>query len=683
MAGIKISDIPAAPSALLTDVFPVDQLPGPVTYKESNQQLLTLFQSNGAALSKTDDTNVTMTLGGSPTIALLNAASMTLGWTGQLSVPRGGTANSTFTAYSVICAGTTATGAFQNVSGLGSSGQVLTSNGAGALPTWQASTITGAALTRTNDTNVTLTLGGSPTTALVNAASITVGWTGTLAETRGGTAQSTYTLGDTLYSSAANTLSKLSGNITTAKQYLSQTGSGAVSAAPAWATISGGDVTGAALTRVNDTNVTLTLGGTPSTALLQAASITAGWAGLLSLARGGTNKNITADNGAMVYCDADSFELLASTATAGQIVRSGASSAPSWSTATFASTYTASNLLYSNGANTVTGLATANNGVLVTSSGGVPSISSTLPSGLTIPGYAASGANSDITSLTGLTGTLRAPTGITSSAALNLVTFGYTASAVNYFSMTNSSTGSPLQLLGTGSDATVTFGMYAKGGVFHIADSLATTAARLRYYAGNNLNYTSLGVATAAATSLDLTLPSADGANNALMKTNGSGVLSFTSTPVVTNITFGAGTALANYVEGTYTPIVTLVGGAGNTVPVYSSNIGSYTRIGNICYCTISLSGDGGAEGAGTGFITISLPIAASSNIGNVGGIAIQGNYFNNATRVMAATSITAGATTTNVFPWTSLTTGYASGIVGNDQNNTTRGIYLQFWYYV
>jgi hypothetical protein len=41
-------------------------------------------------------------------------------------------------------------------------------------------------------------------------------------------------------------------------------------------------VTPAALTKVDDTNVTLTLGGTPSTALLQSTSITAGWAGTLA-----------------------------------------------------------------------------------------------------------------------------------------------------------------------------------------------------------------------------------------------------------------------------------------------------------------------------------------------------------------------------------------------------------------
>jgi len=44
--------------------------------------------------------------------------------------------------------------------------------------------VTPAALTRVNDTNVTLTLGGTPTLALLQAASLTLGWTGTLADAR-------------------------------------------------------------------------------------------------------------------------------------------------------------------------------------------------------------------------------------------------------------------------------------------------------------------------------------------------------------------------------------------------------------------------------------------------------------------------------------------------------------------
>lgn len=53
-------------------------------------------------------------------------------------VHSGGSGDSSHTAYSVLCGGTTSTAAVQSVSGLGSSGQVLTSNGASALPTWQS-----------------------------------------------------------------------------------------------------------------------------------------------------------------------------------------------------------------------------------------------------------------------------------------------------------------------------------------------------------------------------------------------------------------------------------------------------------------------------------------------------------------------------------------------------------------
>lgn len=50
-------------------------------------------------------------------------------------------------------------------------------------------------------------------------------------------------------------------------------------------------ITPAALTKVDDTNITLTLGGTPGTALLQAVSITAGWTGTLADARIASSAN--------------------------------------------------------------------------------------------------------------------------------------------------------------------------------------------------------------------------------------------------------------------------------------------------------------------------------------------------------------------------------------------------------
>lgn len=56
--------------------------------------------------------------------------------TGTLPVASGGTGATSATAYAVQCGGTTSTGAYQSVASLGTSGQVLTSQGASALPTW-------------------------------------------------------------------------------------------------------------------------------------------------------------------------------------------------------------------------------------------------------------------------------------------------------------------------------------------------------------------------------------------------------------------------------------------------------------------------------------------------------------------------------------------------------------------
>lgn len=237
-----------------------------------------------------------------------------------LEVQYGGTGNAAITAFAPLVGGTSTTNPLQSVSAIGAiAGYVLTFNSVGSLPSWQVAAGTGTVspglvnelayyqatgntvvglLSANNGALITSNTGvPSISSTLPNAVqlnitqlgTITVGvWNGTAIDAiHGGTGQITYALGDTLYASATNTLSKLSGNITTAKQYLSQTGTGAVSAAPIWSTISGGDITGAALTEVNDTNVTLTLGGSPATALLNATSLTLGWTGTLSATRGG------------------------------------------------------------------------------------------------------------------------------------------------------------------------------------------------------------------------------------------------------------------------------------------------------------------------------------------------------------------------------------------------------------
>ena len=106
--------------------------------------------------------------------------------------------------------------------------------------------------------------------------------------------------------------------------------SNGAAAAPSYQAVTAGSIGGgAALTKVDDTNVTLTLGGSPTTALLAATSLTLGWTGLLSLARGGTNKNLTPAAGAVVWTDADSMEVSAA-GTTGQALISGGTGSPTW-----------------------------------------------------------------------------------------------------------------------------------------------------------------------------------------------------------------------------------------------------------------------------------------------------------------------------------------------------------------
>jgi hypothetical protein len=309
----------------------------------------------GAALTENDDTNVTMTLGGTPSTALLRSVSMSLGWTGQLAVGRGGTGTSNLTGVVIgnnTSAMTSITGTALQIFRVNSAGSgyefftaTFLSNpmttpgdiiyggvlgsptrlGANTTPTnmflrsvssgapsWEPITsadITGAALTRTNDTNVTLTLGGSPSTALLNAASLTLGWSGTLAVGRGGSGASTLT--GVLVGNGTSAFTAVVG---TAGQFLRRN---TANTAYEFRTLQGADIAGSELTFANDTNVTMTLGGTPASALLQPVSINLGWTGQLSVSRGGTGASTLTG----VLIGNGTSAVTAITGTANQILR--------------------------------------------------------------------------------------------------------------------------------------------------------------------------------------------------------------------------------------------------------------------------------------------------------------------------------------------------------------------------
>lgn len=138
------------------------------------------------------------------------------------------------------------------------------------------------------------------------------------------------------------------------------------------------------------------------------------------------------------------------------------------------------------------------------------------------------------------------------------------------------------------------------------------------------------------------------------------------------------------YIQNTFTPTVTLVGGAGNTVPQYITNTGRYTRIGNTVFVDIYLTGDGGNEGAGTGAFNIALPITAGAS--HPAENFLAGLFINGASKKPCYGVISGGGTTIAL----SLQGDTAGALIdtvpamnGNNQNNPTRSIRLKFFYEV
>jgi hypothetical protein len=105
-----------------------------------------------------------------------------------------------------------------------------------AAPSGAAGTPSFRALVLTDITTALSTWTGS--TSITTLGTIATGtWNGTaIGVSKGGTNITSYTLGDLLYATSPTALAKLGGNTSTALKVLTQTGTGAVSAAPVWST---------------------------------------------------------------------------------------------------------------------------------------------------------------------------------------------------------------------------------------------------------------------------------------------------------------------------------------------------------------------------------------------------------------------------------------------------------------
>ncbi len=126
-----------------------------------------------------------------------------------------------------------------------------------------------------------------------------------------------------------------------------------------------------------------------------------------------------------------------------------------------------------------------------------------------------------------------------------------------------------------------------------------------------------------------------------------------------------------------YTPTVTLVGGAGNTVPVYTTNTGRWSRTGKLVNVEIYLTGDGGNEGAGSGILTIALPFTSGAN--QATSYVAAGILNNNVTFGYVLAQVAASTSVVSLGYFSAASTFIAAP--GSIQNNTTRTIRMNFWY--
>jgi hypothetical protein len=352
----------------------------------------------------------------------------------------------------------------------------------------------------------------------------------------------------------------------------------------------------------------------------------------LALANGGTNKSLTASNGGIVYSDAASFEILAPTSTANQMLQSGSNSAPSWSTSIWPTTTTINQILYSSSANIVSGLSTLNNGVLITGATGIPSLLAnsgtpgfvlTANSGAP-PSWQSITAEGAITTINGDSGSVTPTVGVVtvSGGSTGLTTTG-SSSTLNVTGVLNLASG------GSNANLTASAGSVA----YSSASALALTAVGSsgQIFRSNGTSAPSWTTATyPAVTTINRILYSTSSnvvgqlptSTSSVLITDASGVPgwadvldgqvvigSSSGPPISNNITPGTGINIANG-SGTIT-ISSTGGGTSWTVVTGTSQ---------------SMVADNGYIANNAGLVTLTLPTtAAVGTIIKVVGLGVGG----------------------------------------------------------
>jgi len=263
---------------------------------------------------------------------------------------------------------------------------------------------------------------------------------------------------------------------------------------------------------------------------------------------------------------------VAPSATSGvPLISQGASADPTFGTAvvagggTGATSFTAHSLLLGQGTSPVTALGAATNGQIPIGSTGVDPVLATITQG----------------------------TGITVTNGAGTITIATTISQgiVTINGDSGSVTGTTVTL--TGGTTGLTF-----GGV----STTMTMAGTLVVSNGGTgrATLTNHGVLVGAGTSAITQL--AVGATGTVLAGSTGADPSFTATPSLTSVTFGSGTALNTYQEGTWTPTLTF--GGGSTGITYTAQVGTYTRIGRMVLAQFNVALSNKGSSTGTASIT-------------------------------------------------------------------------------
>ena len=104
--------------------------------------------------------------------------------------------------------------------------------------------------------------------------------------------------------------------------------------------------------------------------------------------------------------------------------------------------------------------------------------------------------------------------------------------------------------------------------------------------------------------------PTTIGVGNATPSTSGAGI----TFPATASASTDANT-LDDYEEGTYTPVIT---SASGSITSYSAS-GSYTKVGNIVFCTVYISITDNGTGSNQLLVTAPFTPSSTSNLSPIG----------------------------------------------------------------